>query len=212
MKNTSAFTLAEVLITLLIIGVISSIVIPGLINNTQDAEYKTAWKKAYADISQATMRLTTDNGGTLKGASSNHDSFRNLYLPYLNSALSCNSGTSRGSCWHNDNTWKYLNGTNASKSDTASVMINNGNLLRFFYIDSNCNDTSYGIPECGHITVDINGFKKPNINGKDIFWLHITATGTKPWGAQGDSAGYLPAVDCISTGEGYGCSALYLYQ
>lgn len=46
------FTLAEILITLGIIGVVCAITIPTLIQNTQDAELKTAYKKAYSDLSQ----------------------------------------------------------------------------------------------------------------------------------------------------------------
>ena len=41
------FTLAEVLITLLIIGVVASLTIPAIINNTQEAENKTVWKIVY---------------------------------------------------------------------------------------------------------------------------------------------------------------------
>jgi len=67
LEKQKAFTLAEVLITITIIGVIASIVIPTVINNTQNAELKATWKKAYADLSQATQRVITDNAGTLKG-------------------------------------------------------------------------------------------------------------------------------------------------
>ena len=41
----SAFTLAEVLVTLAIVGIIASITIPALLNNIQEKELKTAWKK-----------------------------------------------------------------------------------------------------------------------------------------------------------------------
>lgn len=47
------FTLAEVLITLGIIGIVAAMTIPTLISSYQDSQYKTAYKKAYADISQA---------------------------------------------------------------------------------------------------------------------------------------------------------------
>ncbi|MDD3236469.1 MAG: type II secretion system protein [Candidatus Gastranaerophilales bacterium] len=47
------FTLAEVLITLVIIGVIAALTIPALLNNTNNEEYRTAGKKAYATLNQA---------------------------------------------------------------------------------------------------------------------------------------------------------------
>ena len=40
------FTLAEVLITLAIIGVVAAIAIPSVISNTQQQEFKTGLKKS----------------------------------------------------------------------------------------------------------------------------------------------------------------------
>ena len=51
----SAFTLAEVLITLGIIGVVAAMTMPTLINSTQGAQYKTAYKKALSVMSQAVV-------------------------------------------------------------------------------------------------------------------------------------------------------------
>ena len=51
MKN-SAFTMAEVLITLGIIGIVAAMTIPGLIKNYQERQFKTAYKKVYSEISQ----------------------------------------------------------------------------------------------------------------------------------------------------------------
>ena len=46
MTKFKGFTLAEVLITLGIIGVVAAMTMPTLINSTQGAQYKTAYKKA----------------------------------------------------------------------------------------------------------------------------------------------------------------------
>ncbi len=51
MKN-SAFTMAEVLITLGIIGIVAAMTMPGLIKNHQERQFKTAYKKVYSEISQ----------------------------------------------------------------------------------------------------------------------------------------------------------------
>ncbi|MCR4881409.1 MAG: type II secretion system GspH family protein [bacterium] len=48
------FTLAEVLVTLLVIGVIAALTIPQLINSTEERQYKTAYKKAVSTIANAT--------------------------------------------------------------------------------------------------------------------------------------------------------------
>jgi prepilin-type N-terminal cleavage/methylation domain-containing protein len=212
-KNNKGFTLAEVLITLLIIGVIASIVIPGLIADTQQAEYKTAWKKAYADLSQSTARIVADNGGSLKGLFTNDNSVRNNYSAYLSYTKSCDYPNNFGNCWHKmDGDCKNLKGTaNSGWGSGSGLILNNGSLVRFRFNQSDCNDTSYTVPICGHIIIDINGFKSPNVTGKDIFAVYIQENTIKPWGTIGDSY----QNDCKNmTGgiPGLGCSAEYLYQ
>ena len=43
----TGFTLAEILIVLMVIGIIATMTIPGLMKGVQEAQYKTAYKKAY---------------------------------------------------------------------------------------------------------------------------------------------------------------------
>ena len=71
-----AFTLAEVLITLGIIGVVAAMTMPSLMNSTQGAQYKAAYKKALSALSQAvTLNVALDdynfaqaNSGTDSGS------------------------------------------------------------------------------------------------------------------------------------------------
>ena len=56
-----AFTLAEVLITLAIIGVVAAISIPSVISNTQQQEFKTGLRKAVSVLNSAiTMNMAID--------------------------------------------------------------------------------------------------------------------------------------------------------
>ncbi len=70
-KKSSAFTLAEVLITLGIIGVVAAMTMPTLINQTNGAQYKAAYKKALSAISQGvTLNVALDDisfADTVKG-------------------------------------------------------------------------------------------------------------------------------------------------
>ena len=50
--KTLAFTLAEVLITLGIIGVVAAMTIPNLISSVETAQFKAIYKKTYAELSQ----------------------------------------------------------------------------------------------------------------------------------------------------------------
>ncbi|MBO5386179.1 type II secretion system protein [bacterium] len=52
-NNRRGFTLAEVLITLGIIGVVAAMTIPNLIANTRSSQYRSAFKKAVSTLSQA---------------------------------------------------------------------------------------------------------------------------------------------------------------
>ena len=53
MTKRFGFTLAEVLITLGIIGVVAAMTIPTLISNTNGAQFKSAYKKALSTLNQA---------------------------------------------------------------------------------------------------------------------------------------------------------------
>ena len=55
MTKRFGFTLAEVLITLGIIGVVAAMTIPTLISNTNGSQFKSAYKKALSTLSQAAI-------------------------------------------------------------------------------------------------------------------------------------------------------------
>jgi len=212
-RTVAGFTLAEVLITLLIIGVVASIVVPALISDTQDAELHTAWRKAYSNIEQATRMIMSDNAGSIAGLCNNynHDCIKNLYLPYLSYTKSCSYGTAAGNCWHKMGVIKWLNGNIVTTADwsLSSLILNNGSLISFFS-EANCPSTSY-YNRCGYIVIDVNGFKGHNTLGKDIFFIQLFKNQIKATGAQGAGSGDCDDDDTPS-GNGYGCAAKYLKQ
>ncbi len=54
------FTLAEVLITLGIIGIVAAMTIPTLIAKVQHIQYRVSYKKAYSVINQALKTMVDD--------------------------------------------------------------------------------------------------------------------------------------------------------
>lgn len=170
-KNITAFTLAEVLIVLTIIGVVSALTIPSLMQKTNDQEIKTALKKAYSELAQANIKLLSDNGGSIKGLCStyNHKCFKNLYLPYLKYVKSCEA-PNNSQCVSSNvliNDWE--NG--------SSVILADGTAINFFDYDSNCtmNRSDYETTTaCGEVQIDVNGSKLPNVEGKDTFVVELT--------------------------------------
>ena len=75
MKRLSGFTLAEVLITLAIIGVVAALSIPAVISNSQQQEFKTGLRKAVSVLNSAiTMNMALDG----ESPYDNLDTFRYL--------------------------------------------------------------------------------------------------------------------------------------
>ena len=60
LSRLAAFTLAEVLVTLGIIGVVSAMTVPTLMQNYQRQSYVTQLHKNYNEMSQALLRYQTD--------------------------------------------------------------------------------------------------------------------------------------------------------
>lgn len=61
-NNRFGFTLAEVLITLGIIGVVAAMTIPTLVGNYKYMVLQTQFKKAYSDLNQASKLFQVHNG------------------------------------------------------------------------------------------------------------------------------------------------------
>lgn len=205
-----AFTLAEVLITLGIIGVVATMTIPTLMKNIQDTQYKQAWKKEFSVLYNATMRIMNDNGGTMENICSSVDQvcFRNAYTDkYLKVIKTCDSNASYGNCWDytNSNDHKGTWGGNSS-----GAILNDGAFLMFSYSDVTCSNAAFGtnISRCGNIFIDTNGFKGPNLIGKDIHCVIIAKNSIIPLGSNQITA----AVAQYGSGSVWTNSADYLYK
>jgi len=197
------FTLAEVLITLLIIGVIASIVIPGLIADTQKIEYKTALKKVYSDLSQASLMIRQDNGGTFRGIFPDNDTFHSgtasgfphVFGKYISMSRMCGTSGSNvndsNPCWHVNGKWFDSSGNPMSGCDGCQTFYtSNGYWATGSGVVGSCslNDAPNNIVNAcvSYILVDINGIKKPNKINTDIFYFYIAETGIKPYKSTSD--------------------------
>jgi len=217
-KSKIAFTLAEVLITLLIIGIVSSIVIPAIINDTQNQEFAILFKKNFGALSDAGRRMMMDNGGTLAGLFSNGNDMANKFGNYLVFTKKCFTGE-QGCFYAGTTTWKNLYGDygwldHVSYGMNSTAILSNGGTIMFKIDDTNC-ERVYGIEPsptrhtCGWIHIDVNGFKRPNILGKDLFALWITKTGIYPFGMANDGYNYCDKTQSYQS-SGRGCAAKIL--
>jgi prepilin-type N-terminal cleavage/methylation domain-containing protein len=206
------FTLAEVLITLLIIGVVAALVIPNIIQDAQDAELKTAWKKSYSSINQAFGQILIDNGGTFTNAAGDNFEFRNLFINKLNGITTSTDPI------YSDVSVKKLDGTTNVYNFGNTFVMNDGSVLSMFQLDTpDCTHRNYVSTirqECGWLLVDVNGVKKPNQWGKDIYGIWVLNNRILPWGANpvGTASATYRENTCTTSASGYGCGAKYLYN
>ena len=208
-KTKQAFTLAEVLITLSIIGVVAALTIPTLIQRTGNEEYVAKLNKAYSTLAQATEMIMTENGGAKTWATSTENIYK-LYKEHLRNSKDC--GTASG-CFASGY-YRYLNGNNWAKlnelgnkfrtfvlADGVSVMVDDS-------ISENCSASWNGTNDtCAHFYVDLNGKKAPNQAGRDLFFLHIKADGLYPAGCDYDA--------CTLTNpseSGFGCACKVILE
>jgi len=207
-KKRIAFTLAEVLITLLIIGIVASLIIPGLIADTQKQEDYTRLLKAVSVIQNAANLVRMENGGRMAGVANTSLDFANLFAPKLNYIKFCASTIDSENCYIRNSADMYtLNGGfvgNLSPypySVSPKIVTNDGFIYIFVLMSSTCQGDHYivnGNPQnCGWILVDINGIKPPNTWGKDVFRININDHNAM---AAGDAQGNDPTVGCKLSG------------
>lgn len=199
-KRQIGFTLAEILITLGIIGIVASMTIPTILQNAQDTQFHSGWKKAYSEIAQAQQHVLMDNGGTNKDICSDFDDncLRDNFVKYLKILKQCDSGQSMGACW----------ATNSySTENFAGAILADGAFLMFRYEKSACDYTEVGdvTPRCGWIRVDVNGFKPPNTMGKDLYTIRILSNKIYPANKEN-------ADNCATDPTDESCSAYFLYH
>lgn len=227
-KYVKAFTLAEVLITLGVIGVVAAMTIPVLMNNIQDAQLKTAWKKEYSVFNSAQQRIMGENGSTMlsyaAGTGTYPDNSRNAFLNYISYIKKCDYQQALGNCWHQTGVVTYLDGTKDASTETdgvwdwahtAGAILKDGTYVIFSTTDENCTWTSNGATHniCSAITVDVNGAKPPNVIGKDVYEMYITVNSVKPYGAgQTDTNLRSHCNKSLASTFNFDCSAMYLYQ
>jgi prepilin-type N-terminal cleavage/methylation domain-containing protein len=217
-KSYKAFTLAEVLITLLIIGVVASLVIPNFLQDTQNEELNVQFKKDFSTFNDAARLMMLDNGGNLAGLFANNMDLMNKFGDYIPLIKKC--PTNNTGCFHTGtNSWKNLHGDDGwiNQTDYPTAIITNGSLIRFTLARSDC-EYDYGTGSvaehsCGNLVFDVNGFKGPNMAGRDIFYVWVTKTGIYPYGMTNDIRSNWSAYcnkNNSTINSGIGCTAKVL--
>ena len=183
-----AFTLAEVLITLGIIGVVAALTLPAVIQNYQKRSLEVATKKFYSVITQAVKQYMTDEGiDDLRGSSlsvSDDDSEEielaktdEFFKKYLNAQI-CEDG-----CFADN--YKKQSGDISMDVGISSEW--EGPIGRYLLPDGMVVD-AYGYffgdrSSPGVLYVDVNGKKGPNKIGYDLWSMSVFYDGVIDEGA-----------------------------
>ncbi|HIT92478.1 MAG TPA: type II secretion system protein [Candidatus Stercorousia faecigallinarum] len=166
-----AFTLAEVLVTLGIIGVVSAMTVPTLVQNHQRKTYTTSLHKVYNQISQALMQYQTDRNALnlAEAGLTNEDAVGGFFKTYFKVINDC--GEDFSPCFASASEYKYLNGKALNPDKRGKhIVLADGTSIRYEY------RSNLGLVLI-ELFVDINGVKGPNIAGRDIFALYIYKNG-----------------------------------
>lgn len=181
-KLKLGFTLAEVLITLGIIGIIAEITLPSLITNVNNTALSAGWRKEYSILSQAYQMVSSSGSipyqNYLTGISDIEAQLKTTKI--------CVDSQTEG-CWHKPNEWlNYPGNKIAVAQDYRGLVLNDGALVMFL-------ELVYGVGSLSPFEsfnnmplvmyVDVNGFKKPNQLGVDVFTLEMFGDRVLPFGA-----------------------------
>ena len=150
------FTLAEVLVTLGIIGVVSAMTVPSLMQNYQRQSYVTQLHKVYNELSQALVQYQTDKNAvnlTEAGLTTN-DAAYDFFHKYFKVVKECES---MNDCFADE--YKSIQGSIVSSYNRAakSFVLASGASIRVSYAPEGSNFKLL------NVGIDVNGKKGPNI-------------------------------------------------
>ena len=175
------FSLAEVLITLGILGVVIAMTLPSLIGKYQEKQWKVAYKKAYSGISQALLRVQqngefedisntydveTDSGTTLVVSDAIGENFKTI-SKYFNTVKTCFDNNA-DECWVCEEGQSGFIGGGAPDwlgcYKTSYSFVDASGMAWYLY-----RNVEYPI------LVDVNGDKRPNRLGQDRFVMKFAS-------------------------------------
>lgn len=202
-SNKLAFTLAELLITIGIIGIVAEMTIPDLVQNFQTNQLKIAAKRAYSISYQAVTVMKQDEGGTLSYYVNSDNTFKPVFMKYFKIAKDCNLQD----CVPGSYSSTMVSSLTGDPANTAY-----GADGQFVTTDG----SFYNIQNLGTvhpeesiaIMVDVNGYQtKPNQQGVDVFAFQVINDNLLPMGAP--STTYTAPAYCNRTTpgarQGIGC-------
>lgn len=191
----AGFTLAEVLITLGIIGVVAAMTIPNLISNYSKHIVESNLKETYS-ILQQTLKFTEYDDVSFEmelpdNMESSKKWFETYLAPHMKYSTVCYN---KSGCWNDKGLTRTLSGgvpyTYRSQigigSDIIIIKLTNGSNLIVDGYSAGSIYNYFGVkisdPSSIILFIDGNGDRPPNIIGQDIYAAVFTSDGVVPAG------------------------------
>ncbi len=178
----AAFTLAEVLITLGIIGVIAAMTLPTLIAKYQKKVTVVKLQKAYTTLAQAVEKSKSKYGDIsgwdyTYGNDVNSDTQKEMFTKFVHTYITPNLLISEDCGYKNE---KNCKNPKVCSSSNSSFCVDIADGYYFItpearYSISQDNNAGTSINRFG-VKIDINGNEGPNLFGRDVFYGFIEPT------------------------------------
>ena len=212
----SGFTIPEILIVLVLVGVIASMTMPTLINNYGEHERISKISKVYSIFTNAIENYVIKGEDyTYYVVENSTDGMKDFYDKFLKNSLNVMQEclSNEKDCWSESDT-KKMNGDKVDFGDsTIGFTLIDGTFVKLVNLDKAKFSALFGVTkeesEGLAVVFDINGVKVPNVVGKDVFAMVFTTDdGIIPPFKDADDTTI--ENDCSNTGSGFSCVKKYV--
>lgn len=216
--KTSGFTLAEVLVTLGIIGVVAALTTPALIQNVGNAKIGPKLQKAKATFETAAeMMLIDENSNSIMGITLSPAELGKKMGNYMK--MSRNTEPIVYSQYKNANAVdKPIKRNSYGSEDCPRFDLDDGMSIMIEAADSATTFVKKAVASgyadtpnnqlIGYVYVDVNGPDRPNRAAKDLFVFAMYNDGTlRPYGARGSIRSQDPPMEGRLWNQNGNCTA-----
>ena len=194
-----AYTIVEIILVLLLMGVVTYFVAPNIVNDSSMEARFSLWKTGYNTIVNkyqgvTALNIEPEDGDTINYKNISHAIIQAMQPKKVFVSKDYNIRFKDKSFVPYGNLYFFQEFYLLEKNTVLGVKV----------LNEECDTEQV----CGMIMLDVNGAKKPNVWGLDIFGLNVYATSIEPI-CRGMSYEDLK-FGCAAGGQGVCCSEFYL--
>ncbi len=218
-RRKKAFTLAEALITISIVGFIAVLTIPTLIKKYNEKVIVTNLKQSYSILNQAYKLVVAEHGEDISSwefidSSRPAYSILNEFSKHIKINKLCDIGENNCSL-HSDYILKGKDSeTPSSFQSSAKALLPNGSIIYLEYNShpNSCTTSKTWLDNkdlkniCGTLCIDTNGNAKPNTLAVDIFNFYFTRYSIYPAGTDDNFVRFNTYCTNDMYGINWGCT------